>query len=50
METRVLVLPFIGCVTLGELLSLSVPHSPYLYNWDNKSINLKLQRFNDDSV
>lgn len=32
------------CVTWGKLLSLSGPHSPYLYNWDNnKNINLHLQ-------
>lgn len=44
METKILTLPFTGCVISGEFLSLSMPH--YLYNWHKKTIN----QFNNDST
>ena len=32
IRTQILVLPLLGCVTMGELHSLSVPQLPHLVN------------------
>ena len=39
-QVQILALPLIGCVTLGKLLSFSVPQLLYLYYGDNNKTSL----------